>query len=227
MLSINKVKQILRNENNMRKSHLLLLFVILFFLSPYEQYSYAAYPFPNVFWFYWDTVYVENQTHWNMIRSYDNRYWVIALFNDDEFFYYNLDILVSSNTTIDIFLFGQGAASNEIGIPEGTKIGTQQFSFGYTLEPHTGYRDWCVYLYIDNSDDDGRGVAYNGDALVSIDINITQTVVPIIIEYLYVFIPFGILMTAFFGAIFYINKKRKLFETIKPSANNKIKQPFN
>ena len=203
----------------MKKLFLISCFTLLIILTNVEQPSYGAYPFPNVTWFYKDMVYVEQQTHWNMTRSYDNRYWVIDLFNLDKFYYYHLDISIISNTTIDVFLFGKGAASNEIKIPEGTRIGIQQFSFQYLLKTHTEYRDWCAYLYLDNSDDDGRGVAYSGDALVSVDINITQAIIPIIIEYLYVYIPFTILIAAFLGAIYYINKKRKLFETINSSQN--------
>jgi hypothetical protein len=208
----------------MKKLLLTSCFALLIIFTTIEQPSYGAYPFPNVTWFYKDMVYVEQQTHWNMTRCYDNRYWVIDLFNLDKFYYYYLDILIISNITIDVFLFGKGAASNEIKIPEGTRIGIQQFSFQYLLKSHTEYRDWCVYLYLDNSDDDGRGVPYTGNASVSVDINITQAIVPIISEYLYVYIPFTILMTTFLGAIYYINKKRKLFESINSSQNNTKKK---
>jgi hypothetical protein len=203
----------------MKKSLLISCFTLLIILTNIEPFSYGAYPFPNVTWFYKDMVYVEQQTHWNMTRSYDNRYWVIDLFNLDKFYYYHLDILITSNTTIDVFLFGKGAASNEIKISEGTRIGIQQFSFQYILKSHTDFRDWCAYLYLDNSDDDGRGFAYKGDALVSVNINITLAIIPIISEYLYVYIPFTILMTAFLGVIYYINKKRKLFKTINSWQN--------
>lgn len=189
----------------------ILGFLILLLLGFQEV---KAEPFPNVSWFYWDTLNLNENLKWNYTRAIDKRYWGIQPINDRLDVYFLLNITIMSNTTIDVFLFGDGGASNELDITEGTKTGIRQFSFQYILKPSKKDSTSSVYLYIDNSDDDGRGTLYNGDALVHVVILAEKTVFPIVIKFLLTFIPIAIL--GIIGTIFYNLKKRrkKLIEDI-------------
>ncbi|MFW9988812.1 MAG: hypothetical protein ACFFC3_09170 [Candidatus Odinarchaeota archaeon] len=189
-----------------------LTVVLLFLISlPLGCKEAKAYPFPNVFWYYWDSLDLDKNIEWNYTRTLDNRYWVIQPINDLLDYYFLLNITIISNTTIDVFLFGNGGASNEIDIPVGTKIGIQQFSFEYSLKPNPGEGTSAVYLYLDNSDDDGRGTCYNGDTLVQIKIIAKKTNFPIIYRFFLIFIVITISCVAIIGIamIIYILKKHR------------------
>jgi len=168
-----------------------ILFALIFL--PLGCQEIKADPFPNVFWYYLDTLNLNENIEWNNSRIFDNRYWTIQPINDRLDVYFLLNITIMSNTTIDVFLFGDGGASNEIDIPEGTKTGTQFFSFEYLLKNSRKDGTSSVYLYIDNSDDDGRGIPYIGDALVNVTVIAEKTLLPIAFRYLLIFIPIVIL----------------------------------
>ena len=194
----------------MKRTKILMSSLIIFILLPLGFREVKADPFPNVDWYYLDVLHLNNDIKWNYTRIIDNRYWTIIPINDRLDAYFLLNITIMSNTTIDVFLFGDGGALNELDIPEGTRIGINKFSFQYLLKPSEKEGTSSVYLYIDNSDDDGRGTLYNGDALVEVAVitEITEiTVLPTIIIYLYIFIPIAIL--GIIGIIFYYLKKHR------------------
>ncbi|MFX1297260.1 MAG: hypothetical protein ACFFD2_20705 [Promethearchaeota archaeon] len=190
----------------MKKTKILTLIIIILILLPLGWQEIKTEPFPNLFWFYRDSINLDNNIKWNYTRTLDKRYWVIQPINDRLDVYFLLNITVISNTTIDVFLFGDGGAPNELDIPEGTKAGVQQFSFQYLLKPSKKESTSCVYLYIDNSDDDGRGTPYEGDALVKVFVSAQLTIFPIVVRFLLIFIPIAILGI---GSIILYNLKKR------------------
>ena len=195
----------------MKKTIILVSIVVTLILLPLGFQEVKADPFPNVSWFYWDVINLNENVKWNYTRAIDKRYWGVQPINNRLDIYFHLDITIISNTTIDVFLFGNGGASNELDIPEGTRTGVKQFSFQYLLKPSREGTS-CVYLYIDNSDDDGRGTLYNGDALVEVTVIAKITILPIIFEFLVIIIPIAILGIVL---IIYFKKGRKKLIEIK------------
>ncbi len=196
---------------SMKKIKILTVILVFLIFLPLGCKEAKADPFPNVFWFYRDTLHLNKNIEWNSTRTLDNRYWSILPINDLLDYYFLLNITIISNTTIDVFLFGDGGASNEIDIPVGTKIGIQQFSFEYSLKPSPREGTSAVYLYLDNSDDDGRGTCYNGDTLVQIKIIAEKTKSPIIDRFILIFIAIVIPCVVIIGIamIIYILKKHR------------------